>query len=109
MALPGTESVRFRRPTSGPHAVATETAEPQLDQFGSQASLGWKRRHQGLLQDKVGRCGLLPAYPPDTDDLSRQKNGPLIPSLSLAFRMILLVRTAGAMFAIIADCDEGGS
>jgi alpha-1,2-mannosyltransferase len=37
----------------------------------------------------------------------RQKQGPLVPSLSVALRMLLLVRTAGAMFSIIADCDEG--
>lgn len=30
-----------------------------------------------------------------------------MPSLSLAFRILLLMRTAGAMYSIIADCDEG--
>ena len=55
MALPGTESLRFRRPTSGPNYVAPNVTEVKVDQFGSQAPRGWKRRHQGLLQDKVGR------------------------------------------------------
>lgn len=30
-----------------------------------------------------------------------------MPSLSVALRMLLLVRTAGAMYSLIADCDEG--
>lgn len=38
---------------------------------------------------------------------SRSSQGPLIPSLSVAFRMLLLMRTVGAMYATIADCDEG--
>jgi len=53
MAMPGTETVRFRRPTTGPNAVAPKA--PEKDQFGSLAPQGWKRRHQGLLQDKLGR------------------------------------------------------
>ncbi|ORY24212.1 putative mannosyltransferase [Naematelia encephala] len=89
MALPGTETVRFRRPTAGPNAVAPK-AEPAKDQFGSMAPQGWKRRHQGILQDKVGR----------------QTRGPIVPSLSAAFRLLWLVRTAAAMYAIISDCDE---
>ena len=31
----------------------------------------------------------------------------MVPSLSVALRMLLLIRTAGAMYSIIADCDEG--
>jgi len=31
----------------------------------------------------------------------------MVPSLSVALRMLLLVRTAGAMYSIISDCDEG--
>lgn len=54
MNIPGTESVRFRRPTTGPNAV--KSGEPEKDQFGSLAPQGWKRRHQGLLQDQLGRC-----------------------------------------------------
>ena len=33
----------------------------------------------------------------------------MVPSLSVALRMLLLIRTAGAMYSIIADCDEGTS
>lgn len=55
MALPGTETIRFRRPTAGPNAVAQKSDEPKKDQFGDLAPTGWKRRHQGLLQDQVGR------------------------------------------------------
>lgn len=53
MALPGTETIRFRRPTTGPNAIAPK--EEKRDEFGSLAPQGWKRRHQGLLQDQVGR------------------------------------------------------
>lgn len=110
MAMPGTETVRFRRPTTGPNAVAPK--EVKKDQFGSLAPEGWKRRHQGLLQDLVGRCvGYLSLAPFltlfDIGLTSRQSNGPMLPSFSLAVRLLLLVRTAGAMYTIIADCDEG--
>lgn len=54
MAMPGTETIRFRRPTAGPNAVAAK--KPAPDGFGSQGPKeAWKRRHQGLLQDQVGR------------------------------------------------------
>lgn len=53
MALPGTETVRFRRPTTGPNAPTPK--EVKKDEFGSLAPEGWKRRHQGILQDQVGR------------------------------------------------------
>ncbi|KIR99848.1 alpha-1,2-mannosyltransferase [Cryptococcus deuterogattii 2001/935-1] len=89
MALPGTETIRFRRPTTGPNAVE-QKKEPKKDEFGSLAPIGWKRRHQGLLQDQ----------------LKRNQQGPFIPSLSLALRLLLLVRTAAAMYSIISDCDE---
>lgn len=51
MAMPGTETIRFRRPTN----VAGPTKVEEKDQFGNAAPSGWKRRHQGLLQDQVGR------------------------------------------------------
>ncbi|WVR08923.1 hypothetical protein IAU60_005982 [Kwoniella sp. DSM 27419] len=89
MALPGTETVRFRRPTHGPTAVAVKKQE-EKDQFGNMAPTGFKKRHQGLLQDQVGR----------------NTRGPFVPSLSLAFRMLWLIRTAAAMYSIISDCDE---
>ncbi|KAK4689384.1 hypothetical protein P7C73_g729, partial [Tremellales sp. Uapishka_1] len=90
MALrPGTETIRFRQPTGAGNAVAVKKEEV-YDEFGNVTPIGWKRRHQGLLQDKV----------------RRQQNGPIVPSLSLAIRLLLLMRTTGAMYAIIADCDE---
>ncbi|WVQ74450.1 hypothetical protein IAR50_004051 [Cryptococcus sp. DSM 104548] len=90
MALPGTETVRFRRPTAGPNAVAPSTQAPKKDEFGSMAPTGFKARHQGLLQDQSGR----------------NERGPFVPSLSLAVRLLLLIRTASAMYNIIGDCDE---
>ena len=54
--IPGTESVRFRRPTTGPNAPKPK--EIKKDQFGSLAPEGWKRRHTGILQDLVGRYGV---------------------------------------------------
>ncbi|WRT69234.1 uncharacterized protein IL334_006218 [Kwoniella shivajii] len=89
MALPGTETIRFRRPTTGPNAPQPK-AEPKKDEFGSMAPVGYKRRHQGLLQDQV----------------RRNVAGPFIPNLSYAFRLLLLVRTVAAMYAVISDCDE---
>ncbi|BEI92503.1 uncharacterized protein CcaverHIS019_0501310 [Cutaneotrichosporon cavernicola] len=83
---PGVETIRFRRPTNKP----VEKKEPEKDQFGSLAPQGWKRRHQGLLQDQV----------------RRQQNGPIVPSFSVALRLLLLIRTTAAMYAIISDCDE---
>lgn len=53
MAMPGTETIRFRRPTTGPNAPKPK--EEKRDEFGSLAPQGWKRRHQALLQDQVGR------------------------------------------------------
>lgn len=53
MSMPGTETVRFRRPTTGPNAV--QPKEIKKDEFGKMAAEGWKRRHQGILQDQVGR------------------------------------------------------
>ncbi|KAK2461410.1 hypothetical protein APHAL10511_005873 [Amanita phalloides] len=47
-------------------------------------------RHTGILQDK----------------LRRSARRPWCPSFSLAFRIILLVRFAGAMYSTINDCDE---
>ncbi|WWD21173.1 hypothetical protein CI109_105657 [Kwoniella shandongensis] len=90
MALPGTETVRFRRPTSGPNAIVVPKTEPERDEFGTLAPTGYRRRHQGLLQDQT----------------RRNAAGPFVPSLSLAFRILLLIRTVGAMYSIISDCDE---
>lgn len=49
-----------------------------------------KLRHQGILQDQ----------------LRRTARAPWTPSLSLAFRMILLLRFSAAMYSNIQDCDE---
>lgn len=103
-ALPGTENVRFARPTNGPTVTPTP---PKRDEFGSLAPQGWKRRHQGILQDKIGRSVSVVLSIVPRADMSRQQNGPIVPSLSLAFRLLLLMRTTGAMYSIISDCDEG--
>lgn len=44
-----------------------------------------------------------------TDANDRQNSGPFIPSLSLAVRLLLLVRVSAAMYSNIQDCDEGKS
>ncbi|WVN87816.1 uncharacterized protein L203_103011 [Cryptococcus depauperatus CBS 7841] len=90
MSLPGTETIRIRRPNPAPTAVGQNKEVEKKDEFGNVLPIGWKRRHQGLLQDQV----------------ARGRRGPFVPSLSLAFRILLLIRTAGAMYNIIADCDE---
>jgi alpha-1,2-mannosyltransferase len=106
--MPGTETVRFRRPTTGPNAV--QPKEIKKDEFGKMAAEGWKRRHQGILQDQVGRCDTLPLWL-EIILMSggRQQRGPFIPSFSVAVRMLLLIRAAGAMYNVISDCDEGES
>jgi alpha-1,2-mannosyltransferase len=43
---------------------------------------------------------------PIADEL-RQSAGPMVPSFSVAVRILLLIRAAGAMYNIISDCDEG--
>lgn len=89
---PGTETIRFRRPTAGPNAQ--QQGGTDVDKFGGKYGpdvKGWKRRHMGLLQDLVGR----------------QRNGPFLPGFSFAVRLLLLVRVGAAMYANIQDCDEG--
>ena len=108
--MPGTETVRFRRPTTGPNAA--QPKEIKKDEFGKMAAEGWKRRHQGILQDQVGRS----VFEHDlvNKDMMlmkapRQQRGPFIPNFSVAVRMLLLIRAAGAMYNVISDCDEGES
>jgi alpha-1,2-mannosyltransferase len=48
-------------------------------------------RHSGILQDQ----------------LRRSARRPWNPSFSLAVRILLLARVAGAMYSNIDDCDEG--
>jgi len=48
-------------------------------------------RHTGILQDQ----------------LRRSARRPWNPSFSLAVRILLIVRVAGAMYSNIQDCDEG--
>ena len=55
MALPGMESKGFRRATGDKRHVTEKSKDVQLDRFGVRSPQGWKKRHQGLLQDKVGR------------------------------------------------------
>ncbi|KZT08529.1 glycosyltransferase family 22 protein [Laetiporus sulphureus 93-53] len=49
-----------------------------------------KNRHAGILQDQ----------------LRRSQKAPWCPSFSVAFRIFLLIRVAGAMYSNIQDCDE---
>ena len=41
------------------------------------------------------------------DAVRRTGRGPLVPSFTVALRLLLLVRAAGAMYSLISDCDEG--
>ncbi|KAJ3558974.1 hypothetical protein NM688_g620 [Phlebia brevispora] len=72
--LPGTQTIRFRRPQTQTESVPTVR----------------KNRHAGILQDQ----------------LRRSQKAPWNPSLSLAFRLFVLVRVMAAMYANINDCDE---
>ncbi|KAI0727865.1 glycosyltransferase family 22 protein [Fomitopsis betulina] len=70
------QEIRFRRPTNR-QQPATTLSKP-------------KNRHAGILQDK----------------LRRAQKAPWCPSFSVALRMFLLIRVAGAMYSNIQDCDE---
>lgn len=80
--VPGVQTLRFRRPTN-----------QQQEASSASTSMGptRKNRHKGLLQDQ----------------LRRSQKAPWCPSFSLAFRIFLIVRVTGAMYANITDCDEG--
>ncbi|KAI0688138.1 glycosyltransferase family 22 protein [Cytidiella melzeri] len=75
---PGTETIRFRRPTNQPSG--DKPSAPSIR----------KNRHAGLLQDQ----------------LRRSQKAPMCASFSLAFRIFLLVRVTGAMYSGLSDCDE---
>ncbi|KAI0696466.1 Alg9-like mannosyltransferase family-domain-containing protein [Cytidiella melzeri] len=75
---PGTETIRFRRPTNQPSG--DKPSAPSIR----------KNRHAGLLQDQ----------------LRRSQKAPMCASFSLAFRIFLLVRVMGAMYSGLSDCDE---
>lgn len=81
--VPGVQTLRFRRPTNQQQAAETSPS--------SSSVMARKNRHTGILQDQ----------------LRRSQKGPWCPSFSLAFRIFLMVRVTGAMYANITDCDEG--
>ncbi|KAG8961232.1 mannosyltransferase [Tulasnella sp. 419] len=71
---------------SAPNIETIRFAKPAASQNPSTP----KPRHQGLLQDQL-----------------RRSNKPILaPSLSVAFRMIMLVRAFAAMYSLIQDADE---
>lgn len=41
--------------------------------------------------------------------VDRSQKAPWNPSLSLAFRLLVLIRVMGAMYSNINDCDEGNA
>ena len=81
--LPGTQTIRFRRPTnqSGDSSASSKPSSVTTR----------KNRHAGILQDQ----------------LRRSQKAPWCPSFSLAFRIFLLIRVTGAMYVGLNDCDEG--
>lgn len=83
--LPGTQTIRFRRPTNQTNAEgggASSTPSSVITR---------KNRHAGILQDQ----------------LRRSQRAPWCPSFSLAFRIFVLIRVTGAMYVGLNDCDEG--
>ncbi|KAI0094255.1 glycosyltransferase family 22 protein [Irpex rosettiformis] len=79
--IPGTQTIRFRRPTNQPGGGSTSSPSSVMTR---------KNRHAGILQDQ----------------LRRSQKAPWCPSFSLAFRIFLLIRVMGAMYAGLSDCDE---
>jgi alpha-1,2-mannosyltransferase len=80
--LPGTQTLRFRRPTNQPSESTSSAPSSAVTR---------KNRHAGILQDQ----------------LRRSRKAPWCPSFSVAFRIFLLVRVLGAMYVRLSDCDEG--
>ncbi|KIJ53458.1 glycosyltransferase family 22 protein [Sphaerobolus stellatus SS14] len=78
---PNVQHIRFRRPIDRKTGIeeGQESMAPRS-----------KLRRQGLLQEL----------------LRRTAKGPFAPSLSLAFRLLVLVRVSAAMYSNIQDCDE---
>lgn len=82
--LPGTQTIRFRRPTNQANAEGGASSTPS-------SVITRKNRHAGILQDQ----------------LRRSQRAPWCPSFSLAFRIFVLIRVTGAMYVGLNDCDEG--
>ncbi|KAI0782383.1 glycosyltransferase family 22 protein [Irpex lacteus] len=81
--LPGTQTIRFRRPTNQANANGGASSTPS-------SVITRKNRHAGILQDQ----------------LRRSQRAPWCPSFSLAFRIFVLIRVTGAMYVGLNDCDE---
>ncbi|KAH8099315.1 asparagine-linked glycosylation 9 protein isoform a [Cristinia sonorae] len=72
-----TQTIRFRRPIDNSKPKPPPPEKP-------------KNRHAGILQDQ----------------LRRSQRAPYVFGFSTAFRVLLLMRVAGAMYSNIQDCDE---
>ncbi|KAG0150285.1 hypothetical protein CROQUDRAFT_668606 [Cronartium quercuum f. sp. fusiforme G11] len=78
----GTQTVRFRRPITESSAAADASEKLKTG--------GGKKVIKGtLIREQLNRV-----------------NPPWVPKLSVAFRIIVLVRFCGAMYTAISDCDE---
>ncbi|EKM61384.1 glycosyltransferase family 22 protein [Phanerochaete carnosa HHB-10118-sp] len=80
VGVPGAQTIRFRRPVNRQQTEGSSAPEVKK----------MKNRHSGLLQDQ----------------LRRAQKAPWTPSMSVVFRVFLLVRVMGAMYVNLNDCDE---
>lgn len=80
---PGTQSIRFRGPTTTASSAAANASEKL------KTGAGKKVIKDTLIREQLNRTRL-----------------PWVPGLSVAFRLLILVRFCGAMYTAISDCDE---
>ena len=80
MASVEQDTLRQRKATdTAPQEVPTapapgNSAPVKKDVFGSQGPQGWKRRHQGLLQDQLGRYAAVSFYSIDMPEECHQQS-----------------------------------
>ena len=93
----GTQGLRLRKPQSALSSSTAPKARPQ---------------DEALLKDAVRKYVLPRKCRSElrlTPVLRRTARRPWAPGFSVAFRMLILIRTCAAMYSNIQDCDEGGT
>ncbi|MBW0462103.1 hypothetical protein O181_001818 [Austropuccinia psidii MF-1] len=84
MLAPGTQAIRFRKPTNSSTASKAADASEKL-----KAGAAGKAIKDTLICERLNR-----------------NRPPWIPKLSVAFRLLILIRFSAAMYTSISDCDE---
>ncbi|CAH7668169.1 Alg9-like mannosyltransferase family-domain-containing protein, partial [Phakopsora pachyrhizi] len=89
-APPGTQSIRFRQPTNNAGKNGGSTAASRAASASEKLKSGAKIKIKDtLIREQLNRTSL-----------------PWVPGLSVAFRILILIRFCSAMYTSISDCDE---